>query len=83
MMSEENTREIVRAFIEPHLQGHALDDHTDIFATGYVNSLFAMQLAMFLERRLSLRLDAPDMHLDNFRTVDGLVGLVIRKQAND
>jgi acyl carrier protein len=66
----------IRAFLAPQLAGQPLADHDDFFALGYVNSLFAMQLAAFVEREFALTLGPEHMDFDNFRTVDGLTRLV-------
>jgi methoxymalonate biosynthesis acyl carrier protein len=69
----------VRAFLEPRLGGRPLEDDDDIFALGYVNSLFAMQLARFVQTEFALTLEPADMDFDNFRTVNGIVRLVESK----
>jgi acyl carrier protein len=76
-MSDARTR--VRAFLEPRLNGRSLGDSEDMFELGYVNSLFAMQLARYLQTEFSLSLGPADMDFDNFRTVDGIVRLVESK----
>jgi acyl carrier protein len=73
---QEDARHRIRAFLAPHLAGQPLSDNDDYFALGYVNSLFAMQLAMFVEREFKLTLRPEHMDFDNFRTVNGLVRLV-------
>jgi acyl carrier protein len=72
----DDTRDRIRAFLLPHMSGQQLADSDDYFALGYVNSLFAMQLAVFVETEFGLALAAEHMDFDNFRTVDGLVRLV-------
>ncbi len=74
-----DVRTQVRAFLEPKLGGHVLKDTDDVFELGLVNSLFAMQLARFVQREFSLRLGPEDMRFDNFRTVEGIVELVESK----
>ncbi|MFH8804247.1 acyl carrier protein [Streptomyces sp. NPDC017936] len=75
-MTQDDVRTRIREFLAPHLNGHPLDDTDDIFALGYVNSLFAMQLVLFLEKSFEITLKPEQMDFDNFRTVDGLVRLV-------
>lgn len=76
---QDDVRTRVREFLAPQLKGHTLGDDDDIFALGYVNSLFAMQLALFVEQEFSLQLTPDDMEFDNFRTVNGLVNLITSK----
>lgn len=72
----DDARHRIRTFLLPHMSGQPLADSDDYFALGYVNSLFAMQLAVFVEQEFGIALTAEDMDLDNFRTVEGLVRLV-------
>ncbi|MFD5437927.1 acyl carrier protein [Kitasatospora sp. NPDC127067] len=80
-MTNNDVRARVREFLAPHLAGQPLADNDDFFALGYVNSLFAMQLALFVEKEFALALGPADMDFDNFRTVDGLVRLVTSRTA--
>jgi methoxymalonate biosynthesis acyl carrier protein len=74
-------REKVRAFLARFFRGHDLADHEDIFATGYVNSMFAMQLVQFVEGELGVAVESEDLELDNFRSLNAIVALVERKAA--
>ncbi|HCA87741.1 MAG TPA: D-alanyl carrier protein [Streptomyces sp.] len=80
-MTHDDARSRIREFLNPHLAGQTVADSDDIFALGYVNSLFAMQLALFVEKEFALTLGPADMDFDNFRTVDGLVRLVTSRAA--
>ncbi|WP_329101074.1 acyl carrier protein [Micromonospora sp. NBC_01699] len=51
---------------------------TDLFATGGLSSLFAMQLVVHLETTFGISIRGADLRLDNFRTVDNMVALVRR-----
>ena len=75
----DDARTKVRAFIEPRLAGRTLKDSDDIFAMGYVNSLFAMQLVRYVQSEFDLELGNDDMDFDNFRTVNGIMRLVESK----
>jgi acyl carrier protein len=71
----------IKAFLEPHLAGQEIGDDDDIFALGYVNSLFAMQLVAFVENEFGFTIGSEDMEFDNFRTVGGIVRLVGAKSG--
>lgn len=75
-MSPEDVRERVRSFLAPRLAGRPLADGDDVFALGYVDSLFALQLARFLEAEFRIELEPEDMELSNFSSVNGMVQLV-------
>ncbi|MFD3554351.1 acyl carrier protein [Streptomyces goshikiensis] len=50
----------------------------DLFASGLVSSLFAMELVVFLEKRFAVTIGGADLRLDNFRTVNNMIALVAR-----
>jgi acyl carrier protein len=54
-------------------------DDEDIFASGLVNSLFAMQLVLFIEKEFSIKVENEDLDYDNFRTLNAIVGFIERK----
>lgn len=71
---------IIREFVGRHLNGLELADTADIFATGYVNSLFAVQLVMFVENRFGVPVSGTDLDIVNFRTIRAIEEFVKRKQ---
>ncbi|MEK4477172.1 phosphopantetheine-binding protein [Paenibacillus sp. FSL R7-0048] len=54
--------------------------HDDIFALGSINSLFAMQLILFLEKEFKIRIENQDMDLNQFKTLASITELVERKR---
>ncbi|MFZ5985657.1 MAG: acyl carrier protein [Bacillota bacterium] len=78
-MDEKNLK--VRKFLSRFFKKHELGDEEDIFSLGFVNSLFAMQLVMFLEKEFKLTVDTKDLDFDNFRTVNAIVSFVNKKTA--
>ena len=80
-MTKDEIRQEIRTFLTAHIRQPALQDDEDIFAAGYVTSLFAMQLVLFLESQFAVQFKNQDLRLDNFRTVTVMADLVERKQA--
>lgn len=80
-MNEEQIRRQLRDFVGRFLRGHALRDDEDMFATGYVNSMFAMQLVQFVESTFGVAVESEDLEIDNFRSIDAITALVTRKQG--
>ncbi|MFJ3901484.1 phosphopantetheine-binding protein [Streptomyces sp. NPDC090025] len=72
---------LVREFLEGHLHGVAVEDDEDLFAAGLVNSLFAVQLVMWVERTYGLQVAGEDLAFTNFRSVDAVTEFVERKKA--
>ncbi|HEX6751946.1 MAG TPA: acyl carrier protein [Longimicrobium sp.] len=78
-MNDEQIRQRLREFVSRFFRGHDLQDGEDIFATGYVNSMFAMQLVQFVEGEFGVTVESEDLDLDNFRSIDALSAFVGRK----
>lgn len=69
----------IRAFLSRFFRKHALNDDEDIFALGFVNSLSAMQLVMFLEKEFGIRVENKDLDLSNFKTINTISEFVQSK----
>jgi methoxymalonate biosynthesis acyl carrier protein len=55
----------------------------DLFKSGLVSSMFAMQLVVYLEEKYDIAVIGPELTLDNFRTVQAMTSLVRRlRDAN-
>ena len=59
----------------PHVQ---LEDDQDIFEIGFINSLFATELVMYVESTFSVLIPNEELTLDNFRSVRAAADLVQR-----
>jgi acyl carrier protein len=71
----------LRVFLAKIFRNHELQNDEDIFQAGFVNSMFAMQLVLFIETEFKLRIEDEDLELDNFRTINAMVGLIDKKTA--
>lgn len=56
-------------------------DEDDIFALGYVNSLFALELVTFVESCFAITIENEDLELENFRSVDAITSFIGRKRG--
>jgi methoxymalonate biosynthesis acyl carrier protein len=50
----------------------------DLFASGTISSLFAMELVVHLEQAYGVVIAGSDLRRDNFRTVEAMTALVVR-----
>jgi methoxymalonate biosynthesis acyl carrier protein len=75
-------KEEIRGFITRSIQIPQLADDDDLFATGIVNSLFAVQLVTFIEKRFALEVEAEDLEIRNFRSLNAAADFVRRKTQN-
>ena len=74
--TRETYRERVRAFIVP-VVGIALQDDQDLF--GLKDSLFAMELLVFVEGTFGIHIEPEDLSIQNFRSVNAICALIERK----
>lgn len=70
-------RRNLMSFLEQRVK-RPVETDVDLFATGLVSSLFALELVMHLEQSFGVTVAGPDLTLDNFRTVDAMTALVLR-----
>lgn len=73
-------RSKIRAFLAKFIKKQNIEDDDDIFARGFVNSLFAMQIVLFVETEFSITIEREDLKLDNFRSISALAGLIDQKR---
>lgn len=69
----------IRAFLSRFFQTAVLKEEDDIFALGFVNSLFAMQLVTWVEKEFGIQIEDEDLEVENFNSIVAIAGLVTRK----
>lgn len=60
---------------------HALTDETPLIEGGYLDSLDAVELVVFLEERFRIQIDPEEVNEREFRSVKAVAALVERKRA--
>jgi methoxymalonate biosynthesis acyl carrier protein len=65
-------------FISGRFPNSHVEYDQDIFSLGFINSLFAMELVMFVEKAFSITISNDELKIDNFRTVEAMTDLVTR-----
>lgn len=53
-----------------------IENDTDLFKGGYVNSLFALEVVMFLEKEFKIKIKNKDITEKNFKTVNSMAEVV-------
>ena len=71
----------IKEFLSRFFRNYDLQPDEDIFALGFVNSMFAMQLVLFIEQEFQLTIDNEDLEFDNFMTINAITRLIERKTA--
>jgi acyl carrier protein len=70
----------LRNFVGRFVRGHEFGDSDDIFALGFVNSLFAMQLVQFCESHFGIEVPGEKLEMDNFRSINAMVAMIESSQ---
>lgn len=80
-----STKQAVREFISQNLVVFSREakfaDSDDIFALGFVDSMFALRLVQFVESQYGVKVANEDLDRANFCSVDAITGFVARKQG--
>jgi acyl carrier protein len=76
-----DTKIKIKAFLSAFFQTAALKEDDDIFALGFVNSLFALQLVTWIEKEFGVEIKDEDLDIDNFNTIEAIANLVSRKSS--
>jgi acyl carrier protein len=69
----------IHGFVASRYPQAQIADDDDIFSLGFVNSLFAMELVMFIEKTFDISIPNADLQIRNFRTLTAMAALVDRQ----
>lgn len=78
-MNIETVTSKTREFVSQYLNTDTVDADVDLFATGMVNSLFAMQLVLFVEKNFGVVVANEDLDFENFKSINAIIAFVGRK----
>jgi methoxymalonate biosynthesis acyl carrier protein len=79
-LTAESIESALTEFLAEKIKTDVASDQ-DLFASGLVSSMFAMQLVVHLESAYDIAIIGPELKLDNFRTVQAMTDLVLRLRA--
>ena len=77
----DQVRKTVRSFIAASVNIDALGDEENLFEAGIVNSLFAVQLMTFVERKFGIEVGMDDLDIENFKSIAATAAFVVKKSA--
>jgi methoxymalonate biosynthesis acyl carrier protein len=69
----------LRTFVVRGTRLPSIADDDDLFGRRGINSMFAMQLVLFIEKQFGVKVEDEDLEMANFRTLSALARLVERK----
>lgn len=81
-MNHSSVLEMVKEFLQSYVGDRDIEPDEEIFTSGLVNSLFAMQLVLFLEKAFSIKVENEDLGLENFKSLNTIADFVLQKQPN-
>lgn len=70
----------VRTFLGKYVSDPQVDGELDLFSSGLVNSLYAMQLVLFIEKEYGIQVANEDLDYENFKSVNAIVNFISTKQ---
>lgn len=73
-------KEQLKSFLTEASGINDIDEHTELFSSGIVNSLFAIQLVMYLEKSFNIEIGMDDLNMDNFNSIAAICSFVESKQ---
>jgi methoxymalonate biosynthesis acyl carrier protein len=78
---KERERDQVIRYIADRVKGVEVDHDEDLFASGHVNSLFAVQLVMWIQRTFGVQIERGELDFENFKSIDAIIGFVDGKRS--
>ncbi len=74
------TREKIMEFVKSRSKKGELNYDTDLFKGGYINSLFALEIVVFLEDTFNIKIKNKEINENNFKTITNIAAVVERSK---
>jgi methoxymalonate biosynthesis acyl carrier protein len=71
----------LKSFILGSVNIPDVGDDENLFASGIVNSLFAIQLMTFIEKTFAIECDVDDLDIENFKSLSATAAFVAMKRT--
>lgn len=79
--AENAIKETLKRFILSSIDITDLDYDDNLFESGIVNSLFAVQLMTFIEKTFAIEVGTDDLDIENFKSLNATTAFVLRKNG--
>lgn len=73
-----DTRERIFQFFVEKKKAEGLSYDTELLKSKYINSLFALQIVMFVEKEFQVKLARKEISPENFHSINAIAALVER-----
>lgn len=71
---------LIRKYILENISMPDIRDDENIFESGIVNSLFAIEMMTYLEKTFAIKVTMDDLDMENFSSITATSNFVQRKQ---
>ena len=78
-MSTVDQKSQIRDYLLRVVRYPDLRDDQNIFEDGIVNSIFAVELVIFVEKQFNITVENDDLDMANFASIDAIATFVARK----
>lgn len=82
-MTVDEIKKEIRAFLSKYIREPNIDEDQDLFASGLLASLFAMQMVLFIEKKFTIKVENEDLDKKNFATINALASYVSHKTSSE
>jgi acyl carrier protein len=80
-MSAEAIMSKVREFLGQFISNTDINPDDNLFTSGLVSSLFAMQLVLYVEKEFGIQVANEDLDFENFKSLNAIVGFIENKSG--
>ena len=71
-----DTRERIFQFFADKKKADGLTYDTELLKSRHINSLFALEIVLFVEREFGIKLSKKEISMDNFHSINAIAALV-------
>jgi len=71
----------IKSYLSEFVEIESLNDDDNLFETGMLNSLFAMQLVLFIEKEFDFQVSNENLSIDNFKSIDAIAGMITSEEV--
>lgn len=71
-----DTKERIFQFFADKKKADGLSYDTELLKSRHINSLFALEIVMFVEREFKIKLSKKEISTDNFHSINAIAALV-------
>jgi len=72
----------IRSFLAKYIKDKDYLDEDHLFEKGYISSLMAMELVMFVESEFPVKVENDELNFDNFKSVNAISQFIDHKLSH-